>query len=134
LLRDLQRVLLAACLQKDPAAFLRDALACGGTACPPASRRCCRAASADGLRLCHVLVMKLRLERLLRAVRRPRLRRAPIRSRSCALRALRRGGAADRGLPERGGGAVRGVRSGGPRLGSARDVRPRPKWRSRASC
>jgi hypothetical protein len=65
-LRDLQRVLLAACLQKDPAAFLRDTLARGAHGLSAGEQAMLRTASADGLRLCHVLVMKLRLERLLR--------------------------------------------------------------------
>ena len=66
MLKDLQRVLLAACLQPDPAGFLRGALARGDHGLSGDEQAMLRAASADGLRLCHVLVMKLRLERLLR--------------------------------------------------------------------
>ena len=66
MLRDLQRVLLAACLQPDPAAFVRGALARGDHGLSADEQAMLRAAGADGLRLSHVLVMKLRLERLLR--------------------------------------------------------------------
>jgi len=65
-LKDLQRALLAACLQPDPAAALREALARGGHGLSADEQAMLRAAGADGLRLSHVLVMKLRLERLLR--------------------------------------------------------------------
>jgi hypothetical protein len=65
-LRDLQRVLLAACLQPDPAAFLRETLARGDHGLSADEQAMLRAPGADGLRLSHVLVMKLRLERLLR--------------------------------------------------------------------
>jgi hypothetical protein len=63
---DVQRLLLLACAQPDPAGWLRQQCERTDTGLTAAERDMLRAADADGLRLTHVLVTKLRLERLMR--------------------------------------------------------------------
>ena len=68
MLSELQRVLLRACLQREPAAWLAAELARGDQPLLADERELLRAlaSSADGMRLTRLLVEKLRLERLLR--------------------------------------------------------------------
>lgn len=67
-LRQLQDLVLAACLRTDPAGWLQQQLDAGALAAAPAERALLAGlvAQADGLRLTRLLVQKLRLERLLR--------------------------------------------------------------------
>jgi hypothetical protein len=66
-LNDVQRLLLQACWQREPAEWLAAQLGtgpCGGLTA--GERAWLLAASADGLRMTRLLLQKLRLERLLR--------------------------------------------------------------------
>lgn len=66
MLIDVQRLLLTACWQRDPAAWLRAQLAADPGSCTDAERAMLLAADPDGLRVTRLLLQKLRLERLLR--------------------------------------------------------------------
>ena len=68
-LADVQRVLVRALRDPDPAAFLRAAGARDDCALSADERAWLEAASDDGLRLTRMLVRKLRLQRLLRGDR-----------------------------------------------------------------
>jgi hypothetical protein len=67
MLRAVQRILLRALLHEDPEAELRRLLE-EATDLTPAERRGLERIDADGLRLTHLLVKKLRFERLIAAV------------------------------------------------------------------
>jgi len=89
-LSDLQRVLLRACLQREPAAWLAAALARGDHELSASEREllAALAASADGMRLTRLLVEKLRLERLLRGD--PELAAAFVRDQAAFVARFRR--------------------------------------------
>lgn len=69
MLADLQRLLLRALRDPDPAAFLAAEVSRDDCRLSDDERRWLRAASADGLRLSRLLVRKLRLQRLVRGDR-----------------------------------------------------------------
>ena len=65
MLKDVQELLLAACVGADPTAFLRAALAADAGRLTLEERAMLADLDGDGLRLTRLLVQKLRLERLL---------------------------------------------------------------------
>jgi hypothetical protein len=89
-LSELQRVLLTACLQREPAPWLLAMLERGDLALTAAERELLAALgnSADGMRLTRLLVEKLRLERLLRGD--PELAAAFVRDEAAFVARFRR--------------------------------------------